>query len=285
MIMLPIIIVSTNKKTILNGTHVHMYEIALYLQDKGLDVYFLSTTHNEDMINNYEERYTKTIPIYTIDTLPQLHTYNIFCYRYYMNDNINRLYTNATSISYLITDGLKNNEIDIQNYSLSLMRKLYNNTTFLYDPLLPTETQYPNLYTNKVECSWGITNHLKIEDTHSDTYFIYARHNDTRIPGISTYSNTDKVNEAIDYCNKNDIQYVLDTKKCFDPWNKYKGLIYTRNIDYSPRLPFEFGKANKPTLCFDTSPGLRTLAEDYTLYKPIIMQTKKKLYIPLDIFK
>ena len=81
------------------------------------------------------------------------------------------------------------------------------------------------------------------------------------------------------------MDYDIDVKGIYDPWNEYKGLIYVRNKDYSPRMPFEFGYAGKETICFDLSNGLRTLAEDVVLYKPQIIRTKKELNVPLFLEK
>ena len=49
-----------------------MYEIALYLQDIGYNVFYLSTTKDEYMFTDYDKRYSKNLTIYTTDTLPKI---------------------------------------------------------------------------------------------------------------------------------------------------------------------------------------------------------------------
>lgn len=284
--MLPLFIICSNDTFILNGTFFHVYELGLYLQDHGIDIYFITAKSNEDL---YSIRYTKTLKKIILKNYPRhIIKYNVLFYNIYNNHQFYLISKNAQNIYHLITDGslycFQSCKEKYKSRSLEYIRRIQ----FLYDEDLPNPIENEKIFikNNKYKCSWGIYDkYYKITNEKCNDYYIYARYNDNRIEGISTYSNTSKVEEAIQYCKENNISYVLDTKKCFDPWNKYKGLIYTRNIDYSPRLPFEFGIANKPTICFDTSPGLRTLAEDCSLYKPIIMKTKKKLSLPLELFQ
>jgi len=273
-------ILCTNNINKYNGTYSHCYEIGLYLQDVGLNVCFLSIS-NEKNNYVYDIKYNNHIPIFNmIDFLyNDIKEYCIILYAFYKHLSYFMIpfLSKAKHIFYLITDSAISIKDDI-----SFIIPYLNKITFLYDVdlLNPIENEKIFQYVSKKECSWGIYDkYYRITHEECNDYFIYARHNDKKTN--INYSYIDKINEATQYCKENNISYVLDTKKCFDPWNKYKGLIYTRNVDYSPRLPFEFGIANKHTICFDTSPGLRTLANDCTLYKSIIMKTRKELYISL----
>lgn len=280
-----IIVINTNSVDKLHGTSMQMYEIALYLQDIGYNVYYLSVTQDEKMFNSYEKRYTKNLPIYTIDTLPKLKNYYIFCYMYYIIPEILELYKKAINIHFLATDGLMNCCYKIKNFEFSLFCNFLAKTVFLYDPSLPNDLFNYNIFENytKEEYSWGINKkYLKINDRYSDKWFIYARYND---PRMKNATNSEILEKAIAYCKNHNMEYTIDTKVIYDPWNEYKGLIYTRNIDYSPRMPFEFGYANKETICFDISDGLNTLADNVELYKPQIIKTKKELKIPLFLDK
>ncbi len=284
--MLPLFIICSNDTFILNGTFFHVYEIGLYLQDLGVDVYFLTAKHDIDF---YSKRYNKTLKTISLKNYPRHITkYNVLSYNIYNNHQFYLIFKKAQNIYHLITDGslycFQTCKDKWKSRSLEYLKRII----FLYDKELPNPIENEKIFiTNKkYECSWGICDkYYNITNEECDDYFIYARYNDSRMEGISTYSNKETIDKAIHYCKENNISYVLDTKKCFDPWNKYKGLIYTRNVDYSPRLPFEFGIANKYTICFDTSPGLRTLAEECSLYKPIVMKTKKKLSLPLELFQ
>jgi len=285
--LLPLFIICNNNSEIINGTFFHVYELGLYLQDRGVDVYFITVKSDKDF---YSIRYTKTLKKITLKNYTEhiIKKYNVLAYNIYNDYQFYQILKKAQNIYHLITDGSLYCFQSCKNKWESRSLEYIKRIQFLYDVDLPNPIENEKIFmkNTKHKCSWGIYDkYYRITHEECNDYFIYARHNDNRMEGILTYSNTNKVEEAIQYCEENNISYVLDTKKCFNPWNKYKGLIYTRNIDYSPRLPFEFGIANKHTICFDTSPGLRTLAEDCSLYKPIIMKTRKKLSLPLELFQ
>lgn len=289
--MNPIFIVCNNRTNSFSGTYTHMYEIGLYFQDLGFDVRFITRPCESDVGIDFTKRYWKHLKTHTFVNYPRdITKYNVIFYNFYDHYNFYDMLKNANKLFYLITDGSDDcfKSIKYNSFKIIDLRHIFKKIQFLYDPDLPNPIKNFEIFrkNEKIKCSWGIYSKYfkRYDNVSTEDYFIYARYNDDRVPGISTYTEKSKLDLAIAYCNSNNYTWVLDSKLYLDPWNRYKGLIYTRNIDYSPRLPFEFGAVNKPTICFDISPGLKTLANNVELYKSIIMKTNKTLNIDPQIF-
>ena len=75
---MPLFIICSNDTFILNGTFFHVYELGLYLQNLGVDVYFITAKNDVDI---YSIRYTQTLKITSLQNYPRhIIKYNVLYY-------------------------------------------------------------------------------------------------------------------------------------------------------------------------------------------------------------
>ena len=100
--MLPLFIICSND-TFINGTFFHIYELGLYLQDYGVDVYFITVKSDKDF---YSIRYTKTLKKNILKNYTEhiITKYNVLAYNIYNDYQFYQILKKAQNIYYLITD-------------------------------------------------------------------------------------------------------------------------------------------------------------------------------------
>ena len=275
----------------INGSVSFLYEIGFYLQDKGFDVTIIEYPHN---YVDYQKRYDMKIKCVSTANIDLTKPYILLCNDFYFhilinNINFQKLFNKAQKIFCVFHSHANTNLNFFHEPYLKNIRtfiKIYKKIHLLYDSdLIKQNTDLDQYYFSRfptTHISWGIYySSLKHIHTYSnnDIYLLYDR---------SFRNYTQSIPYAENYCKQNDIKYkkiIYNDYDCFDPWNYYAGLVYVRHTDYSPRLPFEFGFFQKPTIVLESSEGLRILATNLEYNKSVILHTNKNIHIPINIFK
>lgn len=261
-----------NMEDNINGSMFHLYESLQYLEDIGYVVY-ICILNNE--YYRFDLRYTKILKELDITSIPYS-KYDVFLYNINLIDLFD--FKKIHHIYILHTDGLP--------YTFDMWKKknikLIPKATLLINnlPILINDIPYFQIM-KKTYFGFGIYDKYFINKKikSNNRYLIYTKNYNKLFKKISC-SKEDIIQQAIKYCETKKYKYVFENENIsYNIWNDYDGLIYTRHIDYSPRLPFEFGIMNKPTIFFDISDGIKRLStiSNIELGQEYIMKMTMKL--------
>lgn len=259
----------------ISGSYFHIYELGLFLQNNGFDVFhWTDGLHNE---LDYTQRYTTTLPCLSDGVFPK----NFNFLSYVLPSNNTSVLDKAKNIFLVVTDGILN---VLAADGGACLLKYKDRLHFLYDTRLNNLLEGSKFWQTFCDMghthayNWGVSRDIIVKPRKSGKWFMYAK----------TYkgqSQLDVVERAKHWAKENKIHFIQDMKCCLDPWNEYDGLLYTRNVDYSGRIMFEFSLANKPVVMFDSDPSFRNLTHHQIWNYPYVIEDIPEPSVDIMLFK
>lgn len=161
--------------------------------------------------------------------------------------------------------------------SLELMDRIRKKSYLLLEPGFETKTLSFSIFNDRVipiRRGFYFKYYTPPKLPQTQDWFLYS--NDYITYEKETHVSNRKVIIAKNYCKQNNIPYVHDKYESANPGNYYSGMLYTRFMDYMPRLPYEFWHYKKPVVLCDISDGLakRGITEDMK-YTPQLLDEDK----------
>lgn len=250
----------------INGNTFYLEEFAQYIFDKFADnvfVYNLSALDREKLYDRYD---------FIVKSTNTINTGDIIISSFHILNNLDNEMINKVDKIFIMESA---NTFDMVNCikHAKIFNAIKNRKKF-YLLTQPEFTKVINsaIFEDRI---------ININRGFYFNHYIHSNNNDN-VDNWLLYTNDtanyiykkDIICDTIKYCNANKLKYI-DSKKIvnnYNPANTYKGLLYLRQKDFMPRLPYEFWFYNKPVIFFDISDGLlRVFNEtEIPLYTEII---------------
>lgn len=255
-----------------NGSHFHTYEMGLSLRSMGAVVSAVFRNHTDAKV--FETRYTEPLCYITdVNTIKVKHALLTFQPPVIQFPHCRR-------ILHITTDEEQKKWLGYLNYQLS---QVYSMHLLVPTNLPNTINEIPEkirkiLHSSHIPYHWGISEYIKKTPIRNNgKWLLYTRKD-------KCFSSEKTIQEAICWCKENNIFVDVDPQFMDTPYLLYEGLIYTKQIDYSGRSPFEFAIVKKPILPFVWSENMKLLTSDQIeLRKKIIIRDIPKLNISQEV--
>lgn len=273
----PIILyLERSENTVWNGSMFHLYDMGCQLRDMGHHVMALINPKDQ---NVYNARYTSSLPfVSSFSDLGAQENFICMSYKFppYKLPKTCRSYWKVT------TDLEGQKWPTLLTHNMHMLSKM---VLLIPSNLENTTDEIPsNIYDaipDKWLYAWGIYRNIgAVFPFHSNRWLLYSRKD-------RDLSSEDTIQEARDWAAQNSIEFDEDPGLMNNPYDYYAGLLYTKHIDYSGRLPFEFALRSKPVVPFAWPKTMRKLTGGQTIHlrKKNIIKRIPKLKMSRNLFK
>lgn len=253
----------------LRGTYFYAEELAQYWYDQIDEKVEVCLTRSGISI---DERYNWVAPRYNPNE-PECDVL-IVNWVHYIEEIDHRLFESAHYVLFVNSANLDSFITKCYTSSLELMDSIRKKSYLLLEPGFETRTINFSIFKDRVipiHRGFYFKHYSSHQDPQTPNWYLYS--NDYITQEKETHVSNRKVIIAKNYCKQHSIPYVHDQYESSNPGNYYSGMLYTRFMDYMPRLPYEFWYYKKPVVLCDISDGLyrRGITDDMK-YKELLLE-------------